>query len=185
MPGKMLMALFALSSGTTVYAGPNDRMPPEAYLNPIDQQIARSGQGIEGRPYPCAEKATDPDGQGAWEISAIDRCVRMTESRHWSGVWRYEFEGSTFCQGAALDCRWKKHGEKVFLAERVERPGQADLLYGIYRVEFRGRKTMFKGSFGHLGLYDQLVQVDDMLTIRKIADLPDPRRTMVKGRPAQ
>jgi len=43
---------------------------------------------------------------------------------------------------------------------------------GVYAVNFTGRRSLFQGSYGHLGMYDEEVIVDHMISIRKIESLP-------------
>ena len=84
-------------------AGLNDRLPPEAYIDPVDQRIAKTGQGIKGRPFPCAREAKE---QGISVVTTVDtdRCVRMLKEQRWQGLWRNDFEGSQFCAAPAVKC---------------------------------------------------------------------------------
>lgn len=151
--------IVALGFGSTAHAGLNDKLPPEAYLDPIDQQIARMGKGVPGRPLPCAYER---NGGAIIESEQTDLCVRMLPQQRWRGLWLDATEGSTFCPQPATDC--PSSGEKIWLDSGPGRGGHGDL----YRVDFLGRKTMYKGPYGHLGMFDQEVVMDRAISIQLV-----------------
>ncbi len=149
--------------------------PPEAYLDPADQEIARTGRGTEDRPFPCARYKKYPGiDEPVIESLPTDECVQMTEPQIWTGIWRDEFEGSQFCAAPATRCAFDSQAERVWLAQRDKsfKGGQRPYDGSLYAVEFLGRRTKYPGSYGHLGVSQHEIIVDRMLSIRKLD--PDP-----------
>lgn len=172
----MRSALFALINlvwACAAQAGIEDKLPLDAYRNPIDRQIAETGKGIPGRPFPCVYSETR-NGHEVMETQPTDLCVKMLPQQHWRGLWRNSMEGSIFCPEPARECP-KKPGESIWLDSAPGRGGRGDL----YRVDFIGRKTMYKGPYGHMGVYDQEVVMDRAIKIELIERAkgwpPDPK----------
>ncbi len=89
MKGRDLFLLSLLCAGRAA-AGFGDGPPPEAYVDPVDQQIARTAKGIPGRPYPCARE----EQQGIAKVivpTPTETCMKMQPQRHWRGLWLDEF----------------------------------------------------------------------------------------------
>ena len=64
-------------------------------------------------------------------------------------------------------------GPLIWLKFASEFPAEArDMPSGVYAVNFTGRRSLFQGSYGHLGMYDEEVVVDHMISIRKIESPP-------------
>lgn len=144
--------------------------PPEAYLDPVDREIARGHGGTPGRPAPCTHMEK-PGGMEALVSAPTERCFRMEPPRRWRGLWRNDFEGSQFCPEPARRCRYGSEPEQIWLTERPERQPDGKL----YRVEFIGRKTLYRGAYGHMGASDHEIVVDRFLSSRAVPD-PDGRR---------
>ena len=157
----IVIALFF--SGTSAGLGRiGVTLPPEAYLDPIDQQIARSGVGLPDRPSPCASARRN----GVGKLTAIsklppERCVRMTQPQRWSALWKDEFEGSQFCPKPATNC--PQDGRIWLSGLRAGSPG------GLYAVEFIGRQTIDKGAYGHFGLSDHYILVDQLISMKRLS----------------
>ena len=162
------LAIAVLGWASVARAGFNDTIPPEAYINPIDQQIARTGKGMPGRPYPCSYEEV-VDGTKVIASSPIDRCVKMSPEQHWRGVWRNDFEGSRFCPEPATTCDHKTPGERIWLSGT---PGQPQ--GGLYQMDFMGRRTMYKGPYGHMGGSDQELVVDRVISMKEVEAPPPP-----------
>lgn len=47
---------------------------------------------------------------------------------------------------------------------------------GLYAVEFEGRLTAYRGTYGHFGMYDHEVIVDRLISIRQV-EPPPPELT--------
>ena len=104
-------------------------------------------------------------------------CHLHRPSRDFEGLWRVEFEGSQFCPAPARECAYvpseARKGPLIWLKFASEFPAEArDMPSGVYAVNFTGRRSLFQGSYGHLGMYDEEVIVDHMISIRKIESLP-------------
>lgn len=104
-------------------------------------------------------------------------CDLHRPSREYEGLWRVEFEGSQFCPAPASECtyvpREGRKGTLIWLKFASEFPAEArDMPSGVYAVTFTGRRSLFDGRYGHLGMYDEEVIVDHTISIRKIESLP-------------
>lgn len=132
--------------------------PPEAYLDPVDQQIARTGIGLPGRPRPCLRQEMG-GGVKFTRRTPTEQCFKLQPAQRWRGLWRNALEGSEFCPAPAATCGDKRPGERIWLSERPERRPDGKL----YMVDFIGRKTIHKGSFGHFGTYDHEIVMDRMI----------------------
>lgn len=143
--------------------------PPEAYIDPVDRQIAESGEGIFGRPYPCALEKLE-QGDTVVMFIPTDQCVKMLPAEEWHGLWRNDFEGSHFCAAPASTCDFDAMEDRVWLE-----PGPMQGEVGaLYEVRFVGRKTMFKGGYGHMGVSDYEIIVDRPIFINMVQAPPQP-----------
>jgi hypothetical protein len=167
---RIVIAAVGLSISAAAQGGPNDKLPPEAYRDPIDQRIAKTGKGIPGRPFPCAYEGK-VDGVETTSESPTEICVKMLPQQRWSGLWRNDFEGSRFCPEPAKTCDQNMPGERIWLSETPGRPEG-----GLYQVEFIGRRTMYKGSYGHMGLSDHEIIIDRLIALSEI-EAPPPEPT--------
>ena len=156
----LVFSLECLLSSIAAVAGVENQLPVEAYIDPIDQQIAATGVGIPGRPSPCVREKTAEWGTYGTDVPT-DQCVKMLPTKRWRGIWRNEFEGQLFC---ADPCDPK--ADLVWITDRTgNRQRQKE---GIYRIEFEGRRTMYRGSYGHFGLADHEIIVDRMISVRRL-----------------
>lgn len=101
-------------------------------------------------------------------------CYRFDEQRKFLGVWRNEFEGSSFYEGrAALPLEDRRYAEAWldFSKEAISN-GTYDTLHAmgpsVVQIEFVGRKTSVPGTHGHFGQYPHFIIVDRVLSFRKI-----------------
>lgn len=143
--------------------------PPEAYIDPVDRQIAESGEGIHGRPIPCGREKVE---HGYTVVMSIptDQCVKMLPAEEWQGLWRNDFEGSQFCAAPASTCDFDSMEDRVWLESG---PMQGEI-GALYEVRFVGRKTMFKGNYGHMGASDHEIIVDRPIFINMVQAPPRP-----------
>jgi hypothetical protein len=169
----LLLACALPLFGKAAFAGLSDRLPAAAYLNPVDQKIAKTGKCVAGRPFPCSVEKTER-GVKVIESLPTDRCVRMLPAQHWKGIWINAFEGSQFCPAPAKTCPAASREDVIWLTpERLH--GLRD---GMYAVEFVGRRTEYKGQYGHLGMSDHEIIVDEPISVRT---LRSPTRPMSKA----
>lgn len=172
MLGRWFVIL-GLGFASAAQAGLRDRPPPEAYIDPVDQQIARTGVGVPGRPSPCTHEEVT-NGIKVIVGSSTEQCVRMSAPRRFKGLWRGAFESSQFCPAPATTCG-DLTGDRIWLNRYPGRPHG-----GLYRVEFIGRQTIFKGSYGHMGVYDHEVFIDDVIKFDLIERPARPSKELIK-----
>lgn len=175
------VTVFGLAMASRAGAGIGDQPPPEAFLDPIDQQIARTGIGVPGRPSPCTKET--PSGAYKLVVRApTDKCVRMEQPTRWKGLWRAAFEGSQFCPEPATSCGKKVEGDRIWLTRGPRKGGYESELY---RIEFVGRKTKYKGSYGHFGMYDQEIIVDRVISKELVWAPPPPSKETLERMKAE
>lgn len=155
------IAMLMAGSAAVAQAGLGDKLPLDAYRDPIDRQIAETGKGVPGRPLPCTYEETQ-NGVTAIVQQPTDICVRMSPQQHFRGLWRHPREGSRFCPEPATSCSDDSPGEKIWLSGTPGRGGRGEL----YRVDFIGRKTMFKGPYS--GFSDEEIVMDRAIRIELI-----------------
>jgi len=108
----------------------------------------------------------------------VDRsdCFDMMPAQRWSGLWEHGWEWTNFCPDPAKECEWmSKRGIWLKFAEGA-RP-KSDIPWGLYRIEFVGRRTKVRGNFGHTNAYDHLMVVDRLISIKTI---PGEKYTKVR-----
>lgn len=171
---RVAIAICVVACAGSAQAGLDDELPPEAYLDPIDQLIARTGEGLPGRPFPCAREVTDGEVEYIESIPT-DRCVRMLPAQRWRGLWRNEFEGSRLCPAPAHECSFHTSGDRVWLGfAKKPLDDKTETYGGLYEVEFIGRRTMYKGPYGHMGVSDHEVIADHLISMRLVEPPPPP-----------
>ena len=148
---------------STATAQPALNLPLEAYVDPIDRQIAETG-GIAGRPSPCAREEVT-NGIKVIVGQPIDRCVKMMPKQRWRGLWRFAFEGSQFCPEPARTCDLKTARERILLRNGPGTRGRGEL----YRVDFIGRRTMYKAAYNLI--YDHEIIMDKAIKIELVEDV--------------
>lgn len=158
-----------LAAHAAQFSGP----PPEAYLDPVDRQIALTGIAVGNRTAPCTNllKRQIVDGATVENVEWLptDKCVRMTPRTRFKGLWRADFEGSQFCEEPATTCEFKRDGLTTWLSGQTEDYEDGEL----YRVEFIGRKTIDAGTYGHFGMFAHEIIVDRMLSRKRLKRTKD------------
>lgn len=107
----------------------------------------------------------------------VDECYEMTPRQTWRGLWRDDFEGSTFCPAPATKCGLTDENASephIWLEYSLPAPKdpKANPFGGLYEVEFIGRRTKYGGNFGHMGVFEHEMLVDRMISIREIEPPP-------------
>lgn len=138
--------------------------PPEAYLRPEDQERARH---YDINDMPCATES----GNYISELPT-DQCVRMTPTQRFEGLWRNDFEGSRFCPAPARTCSFDTQGTRIWLDMVASLPQHGWRPGGLYAVTFVGRRTLFPGRYGHMGLDQHEVIVDQFVSVRELERPP-------------
>lgn len=171
---RVVAVAFLIGCCTSAEAALGDRLPPEAYLDAVDRQIARTGEGVPGRPFPCSRETTE-GGYKFIETIPTDQCVRMLPPQRLRGLWRNEFEGSRFCPAPAQECSFDTPGDRIWLNFAADLPEvRIHPVGGLYEIEFTGRRTVYKGPYGHLGVSDHEVIVDGVVAMRMVEPPPPP-----------
>ena len=118
---------------------------------------------------PCETKY-----DGYSEFSSGPDCYRFDEERRFKGVWRNEFEGSSFYEGLASLPNAHRNRSEVWLdfsRHAIENGSHKELFPrapSIAQIEFIGRKTSVSGSYGHFGSYSHFIVVDRVLSMQEI-----------------
>lgn len=196
MPGIRLRAVFAFATmGVSVpAAGQFAALNPEVFANPEDQQRARSldqpctnadeGHGCyryDGRlirEAPCTYHLE----AGAIGSKPTDQCYKMEAPRRYRGVWVDEFEGQAFIPEGTKAPKWPRgNPESPEWRKEADRAISATIWLDVERVnldrerhrggrkfiEFVGRKTMYSGNYGHMGMSGQEIIVDRVISLRE------------------
>ncbi|WP_312217656.1 hypothetical protein [Sphingobium yanoikuyae] len=131
-----------------------------------DNTIQEFREGMPGITEGCLNKIK----HGGIEAmpSSTDECFEMTPTRQWKGLWRREFENSRFCPSPAGSCSYQTAGDRIWLSGKALTSSASD--EGLYEVEFVGRQTARKGSYGHLSAFDYEIIVDKVVNLRLVSD---------------
>ncbi|VWX61305.1 hypothetical protein [Sphingorhabdus sp. 109] len=104
-------------------------------------------------------------------------CYHFSAAREYNGVWLYEFEGSTFVEGAdsAPEQRpkdersaWLRYDPPMELAGKYDEQKKCYTV-SAFRIRFIGRERQGRG--GHMGLWNKVVLPTQMI---KLEPLPSP-----------
>lgn len=151
--------------------GCDDRSAPfAAYRHFNDAVVSKSG-GLLG--YPC-DREMVIDDETIHVPKPAEQCYKMQPPKHYRGIWLDQFEGSLFFEGATsaadVKARYRKllagrFSDKEWLdfAEMLERRLYRDRDFAharMFAIEFVGRRTAYKGRYGHMGNSDSLMIVD-------------------------
>lgn len=153
------------------------RTPIAAYQNWDDKFKAATG-GLFG--WPCTNKVVH-DGQTIYEQIDVDQCYKFEAPKRFRGLWYNEFEGSIFCAAPARSCdseTGREMGNRTWLTPTQHLNLDEDGPNGdVYEVDFVGRQSMVRGSYGHGGVFDKEILMDRVISIEKVTD--DPRAAEV------
>lgn len=142
--------------------------PPQAFLKFADR--AKMQMLYWGLPvgYPCTKMQVE-NGLHVADSKPLDQCVKMTPQRRWRGLWRNDFEGSRFCPTPARECSHATPGRSIWLTFAQHLPkNQRESFGDLYAIDFVGRRTLYAGSYGHFGMFDQEVIVDRVISARHL-----------------
>lgn len=166
----------------TLCAGCGDRRetPAKAYVHWKDRIVVAAHIPIFGLRPPCTTRWIGDKNVGGWERLPVDKCIKFDAPQRMRGLWRNEFEGSEFCVEPAQKCSDidanKRSRPLVWLdfakpGPDSPRPRQYG---GLYTVDFIGRRTAYRGAYGQMGGFDEMVLVDRMISMKQI-EAPPPR----------
>ena len=136
----------------------------EAYLS----ELRRSNPGLTES---CIEKMRS-DQLGAFEFINNPACFEMQPRRRWTGVWNKGWEWTSFCEGSGSGCPIASERGATWLTFADGARPRWEPKDGLHRVEFVGRRSAAPGNFGHLGQYDHLMVVDQLISIAPLRKAP-------------
>ena len=104
----------------------------------------------------------------------VRECFAMDDSKLWAGLWLDEFEGSRFCAEPSDRCTSNTNGQGVWLtfADEIKDTARPDRYATdeLYEIEFIGRLTSETGSFGHMGLSQKEIVVEELIRIERVPE---------------
>jgi hypothetical protein len=163
------MRAIALAALVTLLASCEREPPkPKSVLERLEAgnlsegDVQRLTNLFPGMTKACIEKVR-VGGVNAMPKRSED-CFEMTPPQHWRGLWFDAFEGSQFCVTPATECSFESK-PRVW----IDVPGRKCCTFGLYEVEFVGRRTKYSGVFGHMGAFDHKIIVDRMISIRPVS----------------
>lgn len=125
----------------------------------IDIDIERAIAEMPGLTEKCIRALRE---KGTRLDIPTDQCFQTTAPRRWRGLWLNEFENSKFCPEPAASCPFHEQGG-IWLTGAT---GGGD--GSLHRVEFIGRRTLYPGPHGHLGMFEHELFVDRMIAIEEV-----------------
>jgi hypothetical protein len=156
-------------------AGEGIILNPEAFLRPQDQRAAERLNNGQSAPFPCTYEKMEL-GTPVSASLPTDQCYKMTKPQRWRGLWRDDFEGSRFCPAPAHECSDKTGGDHIWLSPSAPLAKEVGPPGGLYALEFFGRRTLYRGKYGHFGGSDFELIVDRLIAIKEI-EAPPPEPT--------
>lgn len=159
----LLISCALLCSACERVSDAANRMPPAAAYSHFSDRVAAQmlHWGIPWR-FPCLDAQEE------------DQCFKFTTSKRMHGLWRNEFEGSQFCPPPATQCANSRKPLFIWFQMKSPLPGWEDTPPGgLYAVDFIGRRSEYRGMYGHLGMSDEEVIVDRMISIKEV-EAPTP-----------
>lgn len=190
----LVLTLAAASVSTEAFAQfapPN----PEMFAREEDQQRARligkpCSQAEEGHACYRYDGRLIRQSPCSYHIETnviaslpIDQCYKMDAPRRYRGVWIDEFEGQQFIpegtkvpewpRGDPKSPEWRKQANETIAAtiwldvERTELGHKRQQGGRRIFIEFIGRKTMYPGNYGHMGMAGQEIIVDRVISQRE------------------
>jgi hypothetical protein len=165
----MRLAIFSLC--VTLLFGCNQQKPKMT-----DAQIQAIRAETPGMTSACLEKLRWGGIQALPE--PFERCFEFEPAKLWKGIWVNQMEGSQFCPDPAPDsCPTKdvSYANDIWLKFGSNPPVELGR-GGLYQVEFIGRKSDGKGTFGHFGMFGNEIIVDRLISIKEV-EPPPPEPT--------
>ena len=161
-------------------SGCGDRgAPSAAYRDWGDRMAVATGLRDLGLVRPCSHHVRNQYGD--YDASTPDEeCYRFDAPKRWKGLWLAEFEGSIFCPEPAKTCTDGDGGPYVWLGfgkQFKPPPGLSNNQPGavLYAVDLIGRRSSFKGYYGHMGGAESEILVDKFISVTPVGfEVPPP-----------
>ena len=166
MRNALLVTLFLL--GPLKCSSPSDEVVNDRpkFSDAEMQKIAAENPGMKAA---CLEKLKKSGSLGIFNDLA---CFEMMPARRWKGLLHWSLSGTNFCPAPAADCPSNANRGDIWLHGSIAPEGQ-ELAWGVYQVEFIGRRTKVPGHLGPWLQYDHLMIVDRMILIGKLAEISE------------
>lgn len=190
------VAAFGIAKAGPQDFGPQDLEKPEVYARAEDQERARLllkpcteadvGHGCYRfdnralREMPCAYHIA----AGVIGSLPTDQCFKMEKPRRYKGIWIDEFEGQAFIPEGTAAPEWPvTDPSSPGWREQLERARAATIWLNVARVKLRhsadeggrkmfidfiGRKTMYPGWYGHMGMSGSEIIVDRVISLKRL-----------------
>lgn len=191
---RLILALgCAIVGGSSPAAGQLTLPKPEVFIHAEDQQRARLltkecskadvGRGCyryDGRLI-REEPCTYHIETGVIGSLPIDQCYKMEPARRYRGIWIDAFEDQQFIpegtkapewpRSNPKTSEWRKEADRAIagtiwldvepakLGHKWKQGGRRTF------IEFVGRKTKFRGNYGHMGMFGQEIIVDHVISL--------------------
>jgi hypothetical protein len=166
-----------LAAGCHRISSAADRLPPpEAYVHFSDRVAAQMFHWGIPWSFPCT-KTVKENGYTIGTSLPDDQCVKFNLPKRFQGLWRNDFEGSMFCVAPAKQCPYSPENSEerhfTWLEMQFHLPGSEDTPPGgLYAIDFVGRQSEYPGVYGHMGMSDQEVIVDRLISIKEVEPPP-------------
>ena len=113
-----------------------------------------------------------------------DQCYKMEKPRRYRGIWIDEFEGQHFIPEGTTAPRWPRTDpNSAGWREQAERARAATIWLDVEPVKLRhgysnggrqkfidfvGRKTLYPGHYGHVGMSGSEIIVDRVISLKEL-----------------
>lgn len=197
MAKRLMVAVACAAAGFGLpRAGAQDLPKPEVYLRAEDQERARLlktpctdadvGHGCfrfdhrAVREFPCT-RHIEPGVIGS---VPTDQCYKMEAPRRYRGIWIDEFEGQRFIPEGTIPPKWPEGDPQApGWREQFDRARAASIWLNVERaklphrnrrggrrvlIEFVGRKTLYPGAYGHMGMSGNEIIVDRVISVKEL-----------------
>jgi hypothetical protein len=112
----------------------------------------------------CAEDLRRGSGD---MMNDTARCFKMTKPLRWRGLWLDVFEGQRFCPAPARKCEDDGRRGHIWIRFPPDEKPTGKIATGrTFAIEFVGRRTLFPGAYGHMGIAEHEVLVDRVISIK-------------------
>ena len=134
------------------------------------EDIAELEKFAPGMTDECLDKARYGGLAAISGLTGAD-CYEMEDPRVWRGLWRNEFEGSQFCPEPQTQCFYESAVDRIYLSYSRELDAKVEFGDGkLYEIEFVGSRTAIKGYYGHMGMFDHMVDVEEIRELRPVSE---------------
>ena len=151
--------------------------PPQREPRVSEAEIRQLHADAPGMTDECLNKIR---WGGLEALTGVEECYKFDPPRRWRGIYFGAFEQSRFCPAPAIECSYDTPGETIWL-----KPGPSmtipryngEATSVLFEIDFVGRKTSYRGNYGHLGGSDQEIIIDRLISMKRLEEPPRRRGT--------